>query len=149
MGVHRPGHRQGPALGLNFPGRSVRPASDRDLPACERLHHEVHGFDRSAALHAAVRAETALVVEHAGVISGYATLLGFFGHALGRNNDDLKALIGAAPAFAGPGFMLPSRNAELLRWCQAQGLRAVQPMTLMSRGLYQQPVGVALPSILF
>lgn len=140
---------QGPALGIKLPGRTVRPASERDLAACARLHQQVHGFDRSGELRAAVRSETALVVEHAGEISGYATLLGFFGHALGRSNDDLKALIGAAPAFAGPGFMLPSRNAELLRWCQAHGLRAVQPMTLMSRGLYNRPAGVALPSILY
>lgn len=140
---------QGPALHLQIPGRTVRPASDRDLAACERLHVEVHGFERSAELRAAIRAETALVVERGGEITGYATQLGFFGHALGRGNDDLKALIGAAPGFAGPGFMLPTRNAELLRWCLAHGLRAVQPMTLMSRGLYQAPAGAALPSILF
>jgi predicted N-acetyltransferase YhbS len=140
---------QGAALGLQLPGRAVRPAGEHDLPACEQLHREVHGFERSAELLAAVRAETALVVELNGAISGYATQIGFFGHAVGRGNDDLKALIGAAPEFAGPGFMLPARNAELLRWCLAQGLRAVQPMTLMSRGLYNEPAGVALPSILF
>jgi len=140
---------QGAALGLQLPGRAVRPASEHDLPACEQLHREVHGFERSTELLAAVRAETALVVEHHGAMGGYATQIGFFGHAVGRCNDDLKALIGAAPEFAGPGFMLPARNAELLRWCLAQGLRAVQPMTLMSRGLYNAPAGAALPSILF
>jgi len=140
---------QGPPLGVQLPGRTVRPAGEHDLPACERLHREVHGFERNAELRAALRAGTAVVVEQQGAIGGYATLLGFFGHAVGRCNDDLKALIGAAPAFAGPGFMLPARNGELLRWCLAHGLRAVQPMTLMSRGLYNAPAGVALPSILF
>lgn len=139
----------GSALGLRIPGRTVRPASERDLTACDRLHCEVHGFSRLSELQAAVRAETALVVEHDGAITGYATQIGFFGHALGRGNEDLKALIGAAPGFDGPGFMLSTRNAELLRWCLATGLRAVQPMTLMSRGLYQEPAGAALPSILF
>ncbi|MNT65813.1 hypothetical protein D3C72_2038220 [compost metagenome] len=61
----------------------------------------------------------------------------------------MKALIGAAPAFAGPGFLLPTRNGELLRWCLERGLRIVQPMTLMSIGLYQQPEGSFLPSVLY
>jgi hypothetical protein len=36
-----------------------------------------------------------------------------------------------------------------LQWCLNQGLRIVQPMTLMSLGLYQKPVGSFLPSILY
>lgn len=140
---------QGTPPRVQVPGRHVRPASTTDLSACERLHREVHGFDRSGELRAALRAETALVVEQGDAVTGYATQIGFFGHAVGRGNDDLKALIAAAPGFAGPGFMLPARNAELLRWCLDHGLRAVQPMTLMSRGLYQAPAGAALPSILF
>jgi predicted N-acetyltransferase YhbS len=140
---------QGTPPRMAVPGRRVRPANTLDLPACERLHREVHGFDRSGELRAAIHTETALVVEQGEALTGYATQIGFFGHAVGRGNDDLKALIAAAPAFAGPGFMLPARNSELLRWCLANGLRAVQPMTLMSRGLYQAPAGAALPSILF
>ena len=139
----------GPALALRIAGRSVRPGSDSDLQACDRLHQQVHGFSRLGELQAAVRAESARVVDHGGEITGYTTGIGFFGHAVGRSNDDLKALIGSAQAFDGPGFMLPSSNAELLRWCLDRGLRAVQPMTLMSRGLYQAPAGVALPSVLF
>jgi hypothetical protein len=68
---------------------------------------------------------------------------------VGETNDDLKALIGAADGFAGPGFLLPTRNAELFRWCLRNGLRVVQPMTLMSLGLYNAPAGAFLPSILF
>lgn len=140
---------QGPALDLQLPGRLVRPASEPDVPACERLQRKVHGHERSADLLDAVQHKTALVVEHAGSITGYATQLGFFGHAVGRCNDDLMALIGAAPSFAGPGFLLPARNAGLLRWCLDHGLHMVQPMTLMSQGLYNEPAGVALPSVLF
>ncbi len=86
------------------------------------------------------------MVEHAGRIKGYATVVGFFGHAVGETNEDLKALIGAAPVFAGPGFLLPSRNGEVFRWCLQNGLRVVQPMTLMSIGLYNEPAGAFLPS---
>ena len=87
--------------------------------------------------------------EHAGRITGYATFIGFMGHAVGGSNEDLKALIGAADVFVGPGFLLPTRNGELFRWCLQHGLRIVQPATLMSRGLYNQPSGAFLPSILF
>jgi hypothetical protein len=76
-------------------------------------------------------------------------MVGFFGHAVGENNEDLKALIGAATGFPGPGFMLPTRNGELLRWCLEKGLRIVQPMTLMSIGLYNEPAGGFLPSVIY
>ena len=63
--------------------------------------------------------------------------------------EDLKALIGAAPNFPGPGFLIPTRNSDLLRWCLENGLRLVQPMTLMSLGLYNEPDGAFLPSVLY
>ena len=49
--------------------------------------------------------------------------------------------------FVGLGFLLPARNGELFRWCLAHGLRVVQPMTLMSLGLYNEPGSIFLPSI--
>ncbi len=61
----------------------------------------------------------------------------------------MKALIGAAPAFAGPGFLVPSRNSEVFRWCLSQGLRVVNQATLMTIGLYNEPAGAYLPSILY
>ena len=73
-------------------------------------------------------------------------MVGFFGHAVGETNKDLKALIGAAKEFAGPGFLLPTRNGELFRWCLSNGLRIAQPMTLMSKGLYNEPAG-SIPAI--
>jgi hypothetical protein len=97
----------------------------------------------------AIQQGTATVVEHNHRITGYATVIGFFGHAVGESNEDLKALIGAAPNFEGPGFLLPTRNSQLFRWCLQQGLRVVQPATLMSFGVYNQPSGAFLPSILF
>jgi hypothetical protein len=75
--------------------------------------------------------------------------VGFFGHAAAETNDDMKALIAAAPEFPGPGFLLPTRNGDLMRWCLDEGLRVVQPMTLMSKGFYQEPKGAFLPSVLF
>jgi len=140
---------QGPALHLQLPGYAVRPASAGDLDTCDRLCFQVHGHDRRRELLDAIKQGTALVVEHGESVTGYATVIGFFGHAVGRTNEELKALIGAAPAFQSPGFLLPTRNGELFRWCLEHGLRVVYPMTLMSHGLYQEPSGAFLPSILY
>ena len=140
---------QGRPLGLSIPGYPVRAATDADVDACNAVCLRVHGHDRGGELRDAVRQGTATVVEHEGRITGYATSVAFFGHAVGESNAELRAVIGAAPAFAGPGFLLPTRNAELFRWCLARGLRVVQPMTLMSRGLYNEPAGAFLPSIAY
>jgi hypothetical protein len=90
-----------------------------------------------------------MVVEREGRIAGYTTTVAFFGHTVGETNEDVAALIAAAPEYGGPGFLVPTRNAELMRWCLAQGLRIVQPMTLMSRGDYSEPRGAWLPSVLY
>jgi GNAT superfamily N-acetyltransferase len=140
---------QGPPLNMEPSGYRVRQARLDDLEACNAVCRMVHGHDRRGEVTHAIVDGVATVVEHDGRITGYATGLGFFGHAVGRTNEELKALIGAAPAFTGPGFLLPTRNTELLQWCLHHGLRIVQPMTLMSLGLYQKPAGSFLPSILY
>jgi hypothetical protein len=88
-------------------------------------------------------------VERAGRITGYATPVAFFGYAVGETNDDLKALIGAADSFPGPGFLVPTRNGELMRWSLEQGLRITYTMTPMTIGLYNQPDRAWLPSVLY
>jgi predicted N-acetyltransferase YhbS len=140
---------QGPQIGSSIPGYEVRKATMDDIAACNALCQQVHGHCRGGELREAVAKGLASLVEHAGRVAGYATLIGFFGHAAALSNDALKALIAAAPRFEGPGILAPTRNSELLRWCLENGLRAVQPMTLMSRGLYNDPRGAYLPSILF
>jgi hypothetical protein len=140
---------QGPPLAVQIPGHAVRQATGADLDGCDTLCRRVHGHDRRGELLEAIADSTATVVEHEGRLTGYATVLGFPGHAVGENHADLKALIGAAAEFVGPGFLLPTRNGEVFRWCLAHGLRVVQPMTLMSLGLYNEPRGVFLPSILY
>jgi GNAT superfamily N-acetyltransferase len=140
---------QGPAIGQQIPGYAVRSATEEDLDACNKVSLKVHGHHRGPELLEAIKQGTAAVVEHGGRISGYTTLVGFFGHTVGESNEDLKALIGAAPEFPGPGFLLPTRNSEVLRWCLKRGLRIVQPMTLMSVGLYNEPAGAFMPSVLY
>jgi len=140
---------QGKPLKKTIVGYPVRAAKETDLEACGQLCRTVHGHDRRSELLGAIKQQTATVVERNGRITGYATVIGFFGHAVAESNEDLKALIAAAPEIAGPGLLLPTRNGELFRWCLSEGLKVIQPMTLMSRGLYNEPRGAFLPSILY
>lgn len=138
---------QGPPPARLVDGGGVRPAREKDLEGCNRLCREVHGHDRAGELRDAVVRGTAAVVERRRRIVGYTTETGFFGHAVGETNEDVEALISAAAGFGGPGFLVPVRNAKLFRWCLEQRLRVVEPMTLMSVGLYNEPSGAWLPSI--
>src|SRR5919106_5644558 len=90
-----------------IPGYRVRRATTADVEACTAVCRRVHGHDRAGEVRDALAQGTALVVEHDGRISGYATDLAFFAHAVGENNEDLKALITAADAFGGPGVLVP------------------------------------------
>lgn len=126
---------RGPAIGASFPGYAVRPAAEADVATCNELCIRIHGHDGGGELRDAIRGGYASVVERAGRITGYTTLIAFFGHAVAGTNDDVKALIAAARSFEGPGFLVPSRNGELMRWCFANGLRMTQPLTMMTIGL--------------
>jgi predicted N-acetyltransferase YhbS len=131
------------------PNYRVRSAQVIDLPACKDLCVRVHGHDRGGELTDAIQQGTAVVAELDGRIKAYASSIAFFGHAVGESNRDLQALISAAKEFQGPGILVPTRNAGLFRWCLDHGLRIIQPMTLMTTGLYNEPAGAYLPSILF
>ena len=137
---------QGPPLNIRFPGYDVRNATVVDIEVCNHLCRAVHGFDRRRELADAIAQNGASVVEHLGRITGCATGIGFFSHAVAQTNEDLKALIGAAAAFPGPGFLLPTRNHAMFAWCLDNGLRLVMQATLMRTGLYNEPTGAYLPS---
>jgi predicted N-acetyltransferase YhbS len=140
---------QGPPLATRIPGYDVRPATADDVPACSRLCLAVHGHNRTQELRDGIALGLATVVERGGRITGYASMVGFMGHAVGETTDDIKALIAAAPTLAGPGFLVPTRNTELFRWCLEHGFRLAQQMTLMTIGLYNEPRGAHLPSVLY
>lgn len=140
---------QGSTIEKILPGYRVRQARAEDLAACNELCLRVHGHDRGSELSDAIQQGTAVAAESEGRVRAYASSLGFFGHAVGESNEDLQALIAAAKELQGPGILVPTRNAALFRWCLENGLRVIQPMTLMTMGLYNEPAGACLPSILF
>ena len=140
---------QGPPIGSPFPDRDVRPATEDDVEPCNRLCRFVHGHDRNVELRDGIRQGSARVVERHGCITGYASAIAFFGHAVGESTDDVEALLAAATAFEGPGVLVPVRNTALFAWCLDHGLRVVQLMTLMTVGLYNEPDGAYLTSVLY
>jgi GNAT superfamily N-acetyltransferase len=140
---------QGEPPALSLPGRGVRPARHEDAAVCGELCVRVHGHDRSGELLDSIAAGSAAVVECPRGITGYATGFGYGWHAVAETNADLVALLGSAEAFLGLGVIVPSRNAQLLAWCLAHGLRIVQQSTLMTTGLYNEPAGAWLPSIVY
>ena len=134
---------------VKLAGYEVRPARRDDIDACNALCRLVHGHARAGEVEDAVREKTATVVERLGRITGYATDIGFFAHAIGETNDDMIALIGAANAISGPGIMVPTRNHRLFTWCLENDLQLLYQMTHMSIGLYNEPAGIYLPSVLY
>ncbi len=140
---------QGTAAPTTLPGFTVRAATADDRSACNRLCARVHGHDRDGELADTIAQGAARVVERGGRITGYATPIAYFGHAVAETDDDLKALIGGAESIPGPGVLVPARNGDVIRWCLDRGLRVTQMMTLMTRGLYNEPQGPWLPSVIY
>jgi predicted N-acetyltransferase YhbS len=139
----------GVAPQVELEGYRVRAAEPADIEACNQLCLRVHGHDRGGELQDAVKQGSARVVLHQGRVVAYCTQIAFFGHAVAESNDGLKALIVAAGEFGAGSFLLPTRNGEMFRWCLNNGLRLVHQMTLMTIGLYNEPAGAWLPSVLY
>ena len=129
---------------------SVRPVrNDEDVSACNELSRSVHGFSREGELRQAKDQGVATMIENNGNISGYAAGIGLFGHAVAKTIEDLKALISSAQAILGPGFFVPARNYELMKWLLENGFKIAWPANLMTLGPYQQPSTPFLPSIAY
>ena len=136
-------------------GIEVRPLAASDLQGCEELCLKVHGFERTNELRDAIQvpALSPFVAVRDGRISAYATTLTFFpaAHAVADTEGDMRALIlGAVAAEEQPAsFLLPTRQADLFRWCLDEGLRVIKPVTYMAIGEYREPTGHWIPSILY
>jgi predicted N-acetyltransferase YhbS len=141
---------QGKPIQAVIPGRSVRAATEADLKSCDAVCKAIHGHDRSVELMGSIKQGIAKVVLHGDKITGYTSGLTYFNHSVGFTDDDLKALIASTTeSYGGPGILIPSRNTHLFRWCLDNGLRLVQQLTLMTVGMYNEPAGSYMPSILY
>ena len=137
--------------GSSYPnGHEVRPAHADDISACNQLCISVHGFSREMELRQGIDQDVAtLSMDNQGNITGYAAGVGFFGHAVAKTNEDLKALVLSAPAIIGHGFFVPARNADLVRWLLEAGFRIGWPANLMTLGQYDEPTAPYFPSIAY
>jgi predicted N-acetyltransferase YhbS len=140
--------RSGPDL-----GSTVRPMTDEDVGACTDLCTAVHGIGRSHELQEALRVFTPFVVEREGRITGYLSAATFWlmNHGVAETEQDMRALLAGAGAMSAEplSLLLPTRQANLFRWCLHQGMQAIKPMTLMTIGHYQEPSGCYFPSVLY
>ena len=131
----------------------VRHMTARDIDACNALCVSAHGFDRSNELRHAVAHLRPMVAQRGQLITGYMTAPTFWimNHGVAETDQDMAALlVGAADASPEPvTLLLPTRQAELFRWCLNAGMRVVKPMTLMAKGHYQEPTGTWFPSVLY
>lgn len=140
---------QGRPLHANAVKACVRPARYSDVAACSSVCQFVHGHARDGELRDAIADGTAAVVDRSEGLTGYATGLGYGWHAVAYTNEDIKALIGSAGRFVGRGVLVPLQNGELVRWCLDNKLEIVQLSTLMTIGLYNEPAGTWIPSMLY
>ncbi|MBA3978005.1 MAG: GNAT family N-acetyltransferase [Nitrosopumilus sp.] len=141
---------QGRPISADIPGRSVRLATESDLESCNAICKSIHGHNRNGELRDSIKQGIAKVVLHGDKITGYTCGLTYFNHSVDFTNDDLKALIASATdCYGGPGILIPSRNTQLFRWCLDNGLRLAQQLTLMTVGMYNEPAGSYMPSILY
>jgi GNAT superfamily N-acetyltransferase len=140
---------QGPAIAKIMPGYSFRQATTADAAACNALCFRVHGHDRAGELADGIDQDSVTVAEIGGRLVGYTTGLHYFGHTVAEDNHDLIAILAQAPSFEGTGIMVPVRNHDVFRWCLDHGLRSLHLNTLMTMGLYNEPQGAWLPSILY
>jgi predicted N-acetyltransferase YhbS len=128
----------------------IRVAEPRDISACNQICISIHGFSRELELRHAIDQRVASVaIDSTDTISGYAAGIGFFGHAVAKTNEVLKALIANSSAILGHGFFVPGRNSDVVRWLLDTGFRIVWPANLMAAGKYQDPLGPFLPSIAY
>ena len=141
---------QGKPISAVIPGRSVRIATESDLESCNAICRAIHGHNRNGELKDSIKQGIAKVVLHGEKITGYTSGLTYFNHSVGFTNDDLKALIvSETDCYGGPGILIPTRNAELFRWCLDNDLRLVHQLALMTIGMYNEPAGYYMPSILY
>ena len=126
------------------PDIEVRPLKLADLAACARLCQKIHGFDWTAELRDYItRTSHPLAILRKGAIKAHATAVATFGHGVAKTEEDMKQLILAASALSkNPlSLRLPTEQTALLRWCLKEGFHLNKPITLMTRGMYQEPKG--------
>ena len=131
---------------------SVRPVTDKDLAAVEKLSADIYQTSRRNEVAAAIRyGFTPLLRQRDGRVTGYL-IPGLFGHGVAESADDACALVGEMARRLPPEaarFFCPVRQANFYRQVLKMGCRTIKVLTLMTLGPYEPPREVWLPSVLY
>lgn len=134
----------------NVGNTDVRPVfDDDDVLVCNELCKAVLGFSRDMELRQAKDQRVATMIERGGIVTGYAAGIGILSHSVARSNEDLKALIANVFTILGPGFFVPARNHEIIRWLLEKGFQIGWRSNLMTVGPYQEVLTPFLPSLAY
>jgi predicted N-acetyltransferase YhbS len=131
---------------------TVRGITPDDLDAVEGLSRSIYKVSRRNEVRALTRGPFVGVArERAGRVVGYI-VLGVAGHCVAETEDDALVLVQQAAMSAPPEMrevFCPLREGSLYRRFLAAGFRNKKVMNLMTRGPYEEPDGVWIPSIGF
>jgi GNAT superfamily N-acetyltransferase len=131
---------------------NVRPVTDQDLPAVERLAADIYQVSRRNEVAAAIRyGFSPLLRERDGRVTGYL-IPGLIGHGVAESEDDACALVGEMARRLPPHaarFFCPLGQANFFREVLKMGCRTIKVLTLMTLGPYEPPSQVWMPSVLY
>ena len=135
----------------------VRPLTSDDLDACASLCQSIHGFHRTRELQDAVRFSACFGVVRDGRLVAYTYSYTakseewILAHGVAETDEDMQALLLGIGEISGRplSFLMPTRQANMFRWCLSEGLRVAKPGSLMTMGSYQIPQGCYFPSGLY
>jgi predicted N-acetyltransferase YhbS len=133
-------------------GVEVRPIREEDVGQCAELCRKTLGVERTNELKNTPPILTSFVAVRDGRVTAYASAPHFWAlnYAVAESEEDMQAVLTGAGNLGGAqpiSFLLPTRQANLFRWCLKQGMRVIKPSTLMSTGGYEEPRGCFLPSV--
>jgi predicted N-acetyltransferase YhbS len=131
---------------------SVRPATESDLPAIERLSKRIYKTSRRNEVANAISHGFSPLVRHRRWrIRGYF-IPGIAGHGVAETEEDALALIGQAARHCPPEtarFFCPLSEGSFYRSVLKAGCRAIKVLNLMAMGPYDAPDEIWMPSVLY
>jgi ribosomal protein S18 acetylase RimI-like enzyme len=131
---------------------SVRPLTDQDLPAVEKLSADIYQTSRRNEVAAAILyGFSPLLRQREGRVTGYL-IPGLFGHGVAESEVDACALVGEMARRLPPEgarFFCPVRETNFFRQVLKMGCRTIKVLTLMTLGPYDPPREVWMPSVLY
>ena len=134
------------------PDISVRPATIADVPALDELCRRVFKVSRRGELTSAVQSGFPVYLkEREGRPRAY-WIAGFFGHGAGETAADALAVVGEAARHVPKEtalFFCPLTSGDFYRAALQAGHRLRKVMTYMTRGPFQHPEQIWMPSIAY